>query len=86
MAYIFGIIMKNMLAEKWLEFFDKFWTSKRAKNTSKIPFLPLFLPHRKQSWEISILEEKMDTKFKNSTCPRKHTNIHFQQAILEQIL
>jgi len=31
-----------MHAQKWLRNFDKFWTSKRAKNTQKVSSLPLF--------------------------------------------
>ena len=33
---------KNMHAHKWPRNFDRFWASKKVKNTSKMTFLPLF--------------------------------------------
>lgn len=33
---------KNMHAQEWLRFLDKFWVSKRARNIKKVPSLPLF--------------------------------------------
>lgn len=41
-VYIFGIIVKIYFSQKWLRNFDKFQTSKRAKNTQKVPSLPPF--------------------------------------------
>ena len=57
---------------------------KGQKHLKNALFAP-FCPHKKQCWENSLLEGKMDTKSRNSTYPGKYTDRPFQQAHLEKI-
>ena len=55
---------------------------KHSKNDLTTPILT----HRKQSWEIEVLEGQMTSKFRDSTWVGNYTGRDFQQAHLGSIL
>lgn len=61
---IFGILTNGQ--EIWVGF-ESSGGQKHLKNDLTAPILT----HRKQSWEIEVLEGQMTSKFKNSTWVRK---------------
>jgi len=65
--YISGFGMKNHDCWCMAKKFGKILSPQKVKKHSNNDLTAPILTHRKQSWEIEVLEGKMDTKLKNST-------------------
>jgi len=61
--------------------FESSGVQKHSKNDITTPILT----HRKQSWEIEVLEGKMTSKFRNSTGVGKYIDKALQKAHLGSI-
>ena len=82
---IFGFFMINYACLRMSEIFHQVLGGLKGQKHLENGLSATFCSHRNQSWEIELLEGKMDTKSRNSTWVGKYTGRDFQRAIMSSI-